>query len=236
MVTRTRKAVASLWATGLWLGLGVASQEALAQKSVGAESFGASVNTAAVSQPKTPLAVLDPAVGLADTAIASLSVTSVIVSDPILGTMSTSSLLNAKGLDATAGGAVGENAATSQGGSTLANVNILNGVVTAEAVVASASSASNGVTATSSNAGSRILGLAINGVFMGDVVPAPNTTINVPGVGTVILNEQFQSGDGIKTSGLQVNMIHVVLKDALTGAKTGDIIVGSAKSSVGFAK
>jgi len=30
-----------------------------------------------------------------------------------------------------------------------------------------------------------------------------------------------------------VNMIHVVLQDALTGAKTGEIVVGSATSSVG---
>ena len=61
---------------------------------------------------------------------------------------------------------------------------------------------------------------------------SPNTQIPLPGVGYVVLNEQARTGDGVATSGITVNMIHVVLQDALTGAKTGEIIVGAASSSV----
>jgi hypothetical protein len=76
----------------------------------------------------------------------------------------------------------------------------------------------------------------INGVPLGfgDFAAAPNTRIDLPGVGYVLLNEQSSVGDGLRTSGLSVNMIHVVLLDALTGAKTGDIIVGTASSSASF--
>jgi hypothetical protein len=50
----------------------------------------------------------------------------------------------------------------------------------------------------------------------------------------VILNEQIASGDGVHTSALTVNMIHVVLSDPLTGTITADIIVASAHSDVNF--
>jgi len=49
----------------------------------------------------------------------------------------------------------------------------------------------------------------------------------------VVLNEQQITGDGVSSSGITVNMIHVVLQDVLTGLTTGEIIVGSAKSAVG---
>jgi hypothetical protein len=49
-----------------------------------------------------------------------------------------------------------------------------------------------------------------------------------------VLNEQIPSGDGVTSSGITVNLIHVVLQDALTGAQTGEIIVGSAASRVGI--
>jgi hypothetical protein len=70
-------------------------------------------------------------------------------------------------------------------------------------------------------------------VTVGDAAVAPNTQLALPGVGYVVLNEQTVSGDGVTTTGITVNMIHVVLQDALTGAKTGEIVVGSATSLVG---
>jgi hypothetical protein len=60
-----------------------------------------------------------------------------------------------------------------------------------------------------------------------DASPAPNTRRSLPGVGYVVLNERAATG-----TGLTVNMIHVVLQDFL-GRQTGEIIVGSATSSVG---
>lgn len=73
---------------------------------------------------------------------------------------------------------------------------------------------------------------------------APNTRINLPGVGYVVLNEQLRSGDGWSSSGIAVNMIHVVLQSVTGGSctilgclpgvltTTGEIIVGSASSGV----
>ena len=78
----------------------------------------------------------------------------------------------------------------------------------------------------------------VNGVSVDD--PAPNTTMALPGVGYVILNEQIPTGDGVTTAGMTVNMIHVVLQQPILGLlgqvigyqTVGDIIVGSATSSV----
>jgi hypothetical protein len=71
--------------------------------------------------------------------------------------------------------------------------------------------------------------------FPGDQVVAPNTNINLPGVGYVVLNEQIPTGDGVTSSGMTVNMIHVYLQSITggTATTTGEIIVGSATSSVG---
>ena len=188
--------------------------------SVSGESFGALVNTAAAQTGKTPLTTLTTGSRLVEATQASLA----------------TAVLTTRALDVSNSGTVGENAATSQGTSSVGAVSILTGLITAEQVTAVASSATNGQRAVSSAVGSQFLGLIVNGVSMGDVTPAPNTSIALPGVGTVILNEQFPSGDGRTTSGLQVNMIHVLIKDALTGITTGEIIVGSAKSGASFTR
>jgi hypothetical protein len=75
----------------------------------------------------------------------------------------------------------------------------------------------------------------VNGIAVGDS-PAPNQQIALPGVGTVTLNEQTPRGNGQTTSGLTVNMIHVRLTDLLTGAQTGEIIVGNAQSDAAFVR
>ena len=112
-----------------------------------------------------------------------------------------------------------------------ANVNVLNGLITAEAVLAVATSYANGVTATSESNGSALVGLVINGVTYADGAPAPNTRVGLPGVGYVVLNEQIPVGDGAHTMGLTVNMIHVYLIDPASGTPSGDIVVGTAQSA-----
>jgi hypothetical protein len=108
-------------------------------------------------------------------------------------------------------------------------LNILDGLVTAERAVAVSGSAGNGVTAASNAEGSGFFGLVVNGVPFGDVTPAPNTTIEIPG-GVVILNEQIPRGDGITTTALTVQMVHVVL----SGDPIGDIVVLSSSTGVTF--
>lgn len=114
---------------------------------------------------------------------------------------------------------------------TLENVSLLNGLITANSVVALASSWLTDLGASSNAAGSQLDNLVVDGVSYTSGVAA-NTRINLSGVGYVVLNEQQRDGDGINSSGITVNMIHVVLVNSLTGVKTGEIIVGSAKSQV----
>jgi len=127
---------------------------------------------------------------------------------------------------------------TAVSSATLGVVNLLNGLITADGVVAMASSSIGDAGVNSNAAGSSLANLVVGGTEVSD--PAPNTRMNLPGVGYVLLNEQRPSGDGVTTSGMTVNMIHVVLQQPvlgllgqITGYRTvGNIVVGSATSSV----
>lgn len=126
-----------------------------------------------------------------------------------------------------AGTADGSGLADAQSVSTASNVSILNGLITASRVIAVASASAGDRFSDAGSDGSSLTDLVVNGVSYGsgDVSPAPNTRVNLPGVGYAILNEQVQAkGSAV---GLTVNMIHVVMQ----GATTGDIIVGSASSA-----
>jgi len=113
----------------------------------------------------------------------------------------------------------GSDPADAGSSSTLESVSVLNGLITANGVVAIASSTGG----TSDAEGSSLANLTVNGVSLD--TPAPNTRVNLPGVGYVVLNEQTTTPGGIT-----VNMIHVVLQTF--GVTTGEIIVGSASSQV----
>ena len=121
-------------------------------------------------------------------------------------------------------------ASTAQSTAHLENVNVLNGLITAQTVIAATSSWVSGALGRNAE-GSSFTNLVVNGMPLGsgDYLPAPNTRVDLPGVGYAVLNEQIPSS----ASGITVNMIHVVLRDALTGITTGEIIVASASSSVG---
>jgi hypothetical protein len=112
-----------------------------------------------------------------------------------------------------------------------ADVNILTGLITANTVVALATSYANGMTAASESNGSTLLDLVIAGVPYADGAPAPNSRVELPGVGYVVLNEQISTGDGVRSTSLTVNMIHVYLVDPLTGTSVGEIVVGAATST-----
>ena len=203
--------------------LGRTARDGQAQTSstVSGAAYGAFVQTATGELARSPLAVLDPAGGMADAELASISVPGV------LAAQSVSSITT---------GVIGENAASSQSSAVLQNVSILNGLITAKAVLGMASSVGRRGRAESNSAGSTLVGLAIKGVAVADGEPAPNTRIELPGVGAVILNEQIPSGDGRTTSGLTVNMIHLLMQDALTGARVGEVIVASSRSEAAFGR
>ena len=197
-----------------------------AAQAVSGQAFGVFVNTPVASQVQAPLAVL-PAISGTDGDIAHADA-------DVLGVPNT---LSSGFLNSTATGAIGTTQTSAQSVATVANVDILNGLITAGEVIATVTStrATNG--AASNANGSTFENLVVAGVPVtsGDASVAPNTQRSLPGIGYVVLNEQIPSGDGVTTSGMTVNMIHVYLQNFVAGIPTpaGEIIVGSATSSVG---
>ena len=111
------------------------------------------------------------------------------------------------------------------------NVNLLSGLITASEVTASSTTSHNATGFTVSAAGSSFVNLVVNGVPI-TVAPAPNTTIGLPGVGSVVLNEQI-SRIRAASAELTVNMMHVYVTAKLPGiAKGTEIIVAHAKSDL----
>jgi len=213
MNLRMRHYVLSLAAIALLVGATNARPN-----SVSGEAFGISVNAAGVTVGPTPHVVLPPDGGMVSDQLLRLAVPNAAASTT-LGVVTT--------------GSIGPSTASAQSSASVESVNLLNGLVTARIVVAMSSSIADGSTATSTSEGSTLIGLSISGSSPTDVTPSPNTRISIPG-GTVILNEQIASGDGVHTSALTVNTIHIVLNDLLTGTITVDIIVASAHSDVNF--
>lgn len=206
--------------SGLVLVLAVCLAATGAAQSAGGRAYGAYVSTPIASLARAPLATL---ASITDGDIATASADGLNVPSTL-----TSSFLNS-----TTVGSVGDTGPSAQSIASLASVSILNGLITADQVIASATSTANG-----SNAdGSSFENLSVAGTSLtnGDGTVEPNTRVDLPGVGYVLLNEQSVTGDGIT-----VNMIHVVLQQPtlgllgqVTGYRTvGNIIVGSATSSV----
>src|SRR5712692_1502255 len=214
MDLRMRHYVSSLAAIGLLVGATSAHSN-----SVSGEAFGISVNAAGVRVGPTPHVVLPPDGGMVRDRLLGIAVPNLAASTT-LGVVTT--------------GSIGPNKASAQSSATVERVNLLNGAVAAQLVVAMSSSTADGSAARSTAEGSTLIGLSINGSTPVDVTPSPNTTIPIPG-GAVILNEQIFEGDGVHTSALTVNMIHVMLRDLVTGTITADIVVSSAHSDVNFA-
>lgn len=208
-------------------GLMLLAERARAQ-TVGGTAYGTYVNALGVTT-QSPVATLPSTGGMS-------------VGDA--QTFGVPSALDAQWLKAVTTGAVDDPTSSSQSTSELENVSVLNGLITADNVTAIASSYRNAAGAASDAAGSGFVNLVVAGTAVTTDL-APNTRVDLPGVGYAILNEQSGTGDGVTTSGIAVNMLHVVLQ-TLTGGgctilgclpgvltTTGEIIVGSAKSSVG---
>lgn len=148
-----------------------------------------------------------------------------------LDAASVAGLLGASALNSITSGMIDTHEASAQTTSELGSLQVLNGLISADQVLAVASSYADGSTASSNAVGSQLTGLVVAGQSFA-AMPAPNTRVTLPGVGYVILNEQTVTGNGSSATGITVNMIHVVLQNALTGLKTGEIILGSASSAV----
>jgi len=222
-----------------------------AVNSVSGHANGASVNVTAtvlgvganVSVPTVAPVTLPPQGGSQTNQVASVNVQLGIPG--VLTVLSTGLVVN------TTSGTISSSAAHAESSSTVNNLNILNGLVTASTVRAKSTSDGNGASATSTDTGSFLNQLRISGVLQEQSEFAPNTTIainasvtaiiaglpvNVPVSGTLVLNEQFPGGNGVTTSSLTVNYIHLNVSGSVAGqiSLNADVIVASATSGVDF--
>ena len=172
-----------------------------------AQAFGVSVSTALVNQ-KSPSATAPAEGGMVQTDAADVTITT---------------LVSARDAYALASGWSDDGYSDAVSSASLGQVNVLNGLITANAVLALATTTGEG----SDGYGSSFANLVVKGVALSN--PEINTRVDLPGVGYVVLNEQITTG-----SGITVNMIHVFLQTTgLLGTKpAGEIIVGSASSTV----
>ncbi len=107
--------------------------------------------------------------------------------------------------------------------------------VSATVINSQANSTSGGGKSSSDPVGTSLLGISVGGMAVSDN-PPPNTTILLPGIGSVTLNEQTCDGggappcNGTGSSGIQVRAIHVILNNpnALGVPQGARIIVGEA--------
>lgn len=122
---------------------------------------------------------------------------------------------------------------SAQASSTVTGISLLAGLITADAIVASSATAIDNNNHFSVNpAGSGFTNLNIAGqIYNGNV--NPNTTVNLLGLGYVVLNEQT-TNIGNSLAQLTVNMLHIHITGVnLLGLQTGtEIIVGSANSGM----
>lgn len=220
---------------GLVVGVTAGFAAAGSAQSVSGRAYGAYVNTPLASLAQSPLAELPfTTPGDGNMATASADV------------LSAAGALSSEFLNSTTTGAIGTAVTSAQSTATVANIDILGGLIRAQEVIAVASSGRNATSAWSEAAGSTFENLVVNGVTIvgGDGALAPNTRISLPGVGYVVFNEVSRTGDGVSSSGITVNMIHVVLQSVTGGGCTplgclpdvtttiGEIVVGSASSAV----
>ena len=134
-----------------------------------------------------------------------------------LASVNVAGIASADALKSTASGSGN----SSQSQSTLADVNLLNGLVTATTVTSNSSATCSGSTAsTSGNA--QLVGLTVAGQSI--LVSNPNLSISLPGGISVIINQQTSSTGGTSGS-MTVNALHV------TGPSI-DIVVASSKSGI----
>ena len=110
---------------------------------------------------------------------------------------------------------------TSQSQSSVASLNLLGGLITADAVKSNTSATCSNATASVSGS-SELLGLVAAGQTV--LVSNPNVAISLPGGISLIVNEQTSSSGG-NTGSITVNALHVK-------GPSIDIVVASAQSGI----
>ncbi|MBA3340110.1 MAG: hypothetical protein H0T54_10280 [Geodermatophilaceae bacterium] len=94
--------------------------------------------------------------------------------------------------------------ADGQSTSTIEDLNLLDGLVTATGIRSVASANRSGGVTTLSSAGSEFARITVSGERLVVADIAPNTTINLPGVGTLYLNRVIKTGNSIEVRALEL--------------------------------
>lgn len=139
-----------------------------------------------------------------------------------LATLNVPDLVNTGVLNTTASTTATPSASAS---ADVVNVNLLDGLITAQDVKSVSTTSEDATGFHVSAAGSQFLNLVIGGVPITGS-PAPNTTISLLGVGKVVLNEQITSIKNHQAS-FTVNQIHVYAT-----ALSTELVVSHASSSL----
>jgi hypothetical protein len=113
---------------------------------------------------------------------------------------------------------LGSHTSTANSSASTANVKLGSGQLTATVVKSSCTASGLGSTGSTTILGTNLPGLSVN--------PAPNTTIAVPGLGSVTFNEQIRSNSPGRSTSITVNAIHVRLTNTLAA---GDIIISQSR-------
>ena len=119
-------------------------------------------------------------------------------------------------------GATSGSGSSSKSQASVANVNLLGGLVAADVVKANTSATCSGGSASTSGS-SEIVGLVVAGLPVLNL--NPNLAISLPGGLSLIVNEQTSSSSGANSGSMTVNGLHI------TGPSI-DIVVSSAQSGI----
>jgi hypothetical protein len=114
----------------------------------------------------------------------------------------------------------------------LSGINLLNGFIRASAVAAVANDKLHGGIRISSTQGSRVTSLKVGGLPLGTIANA-NVTVDVPGYGTLIVNERTIP-DPTSFRPTEMNALHLsILRDNPLGLPVGaDVVVGHASTQL----
>jgi uncharacterized repeat protein (TIGR01451 family) len=158
-------------------------------------------------------------------------------------------LINAGAADSSSSGtnAAGSSTATSyaQAANVCLRLGQVNCVIGATLVRSQANSSATAAARSSNSTGTQLLGLTVGGQLI-MLTPQPNTVIRIPGLATVILNEQFCDNGGTLAgncsngtvpghTGITVRALRVILLDPAAGGPPGaEVIVAEAHSDATY--
>src|SRR5882672_338901 len=163
-----------LAAIGLVVGLTVGFAAAGVAQSVAGQAYSTYVNTPVGSSAQSPLAVLP-----------GISGTNGAEADAEGAAVNVANTLSSDYLNSITSGELGPTEAGAQSTASAADINILNGLIKADEVVANVMSSRTASGAVSNANGSTFQNVVVAGVPVtsGDGMVVPNTTISLPGVG-----------------------------------------------------